>query len=89
MATVPDFWGEIEPAEVRTPAAMMREQASLLGAKTGYAVEGRVNTETQGGEFYHSFNLVVPALDHYTYRLFRVHHGVSFSQLVPRQNSGT
>jgi hypothetical protein len=48
MATVPDFWGEIEPAEVRTPAAMMREQASLLGAKTGYAVEGRVNTETQG-----------------------------------------
>lgn len=77
MATVPEFRGEIESAEVRTPVAMMREQASLLGAKTRYAIEGKIETEIQEGEFYHSFNLVVPALDHFMYLLFRVHHGVS------------
>jgi hypothetical protein len=62
--------------DVDTPARMMREQASLLGRKTENVVEATVDTTTNRGDFVHSFDLVVPALDHYTYELFRIRHGV-------------
>ena len=77
MDTQTDFWGEIAPAEVRTPAAIMREQAALLGAKTRYLIEAVVETEVSGSRFIHRFNLVVPAMDNYKYELFKVYHGVS------------
>ena len=76
MATQPDLWGEIQVAVVRTPAAILREQAALLGQKTGYTIHGKVETETSGTDFYHYFKLVVPALDDYTYELLRVKHSI-------------
>jgi len=78
MATRTDFWGDIEPAQVRTPAAILREQAALLGTKTQNLVEARVETDIdQWHEFNHRFLLVVPALSNYSYQLFRVEHGVN------------
>ena len=74
MATQPDFWGDIEFESIVTPAKILREQASLLGKKTQNMVEANVRTQTFRGLFYHSFNLVVPTLDNYTYELFKISH---------------
>jgi hypothetical protein len=77
MATQTDFWGDISPAEpVRTPVAILREQAALLGSKTQNVVEAKVST-IAGERFFHSFNLVVPALGNYAYQLFVIGTGVS------------
>jgi hypothetical protein len=75
MATQTDLWGDIQPLAVRTPVSILRQQAALLGNKTQNMVEAKVRSVVEAGEFYHSFNLVVPSLDSYTYRLFAVHHG--------------
>jgi hypothetical protein len=55
----------------------MREQAALLGAKTKNLVEASVSTYVIDGSILHSLDLVVPALDRYTYNLFTISHGPS------------
>jgi hypothetical protein len=75
MATQTDLWGDIQPSAVRTPVAILREQAALLGNNTQNLVEAKVETSGIAGNFIHSFNLVAPALDNYKYKLFTVHHG--------------
>lgn len=78
MAAQTDFWGEIVPAGERTPLAIMREQAGLLGTKTKNLVEATVNTNVDSyGRFIHRFVLVVPSLSNYKYELFRIQHGVA------------
>jgi hypothetical protein len=77
MAASTDLWGEIAATPIRTPLAILREQAALLGAKTKNLVEASVNTHATGDHFQHSFDLVVPALDRYTYNLFTIIHGPS------------
>ena len=62
---------------MRTPLVILREQASLLGSKTKNLVEASVTTHANGNIFHHSFDLVVPALDRYTYNLFTIIHGPS------------
>jgi hypothetical protein len=89
MAAQTDFWGEIVPAQERTPLAILREQASLLGTKTKNLVEATVDTSVDpNGQFVHRFTLVVPSLGSYKYELFRIEHGVaiypiSFASEVP------
>jgi hypothetical protein len=77
MAAQTDFWGEIVPTVVRTPIAILREQAALLGTKTKNLVEATVYTESYGAEFRHLFNLVVPGLNDYTFNLFTIQHGIN------------
>jgi hypothetical protein len=77
MAASTDLWGEIEATQIRTPLAILREQAALLGTKTKNLVEAEVNTSRSGETFNHSLELVVPALDNYTYSLLKISHGVS------------
>jgi len=78
MATQVDFWGEIGRAEpVRTPVAILREQAALLGSKTQNVVEVKVSPLALKGGFVLQFNIVVPGLDHYPYELFEIVTGVS------------
>lgn len=75
MAAQPDLWGDIKADDVRTPVAILREQAALLGPKTKNLIEAKVETALYSGyQFRHSFSLVVPALDDYTYELFSVRH---------------
>ena len=81
MATK-DLWGAVQVAGTQTPLSIMREQAALLGPKTDHLVEAQVETRAFGRMFVHSFNLVVPALDNYTYQLFQVGHG---AELYPVQ----
>jgi hypothetical protein len=72
MAAQTDLWGDIQAEAIRTPVSILREQATLLGPKTQNLIEAKVATTTELGTFFHSFNLVVPAQDSYTYRLFRI-----------------
>ncbi|SPE30838.1 hypothetical protein SBA3_1700005 [Candidatus Sulfopaludibacter sp. SbA3] len=82
MAAQTDFWGDIAPAQVRTPVAIMKEQAALLGKKTQNVVEGRVASAVHAQQFVHRFHLVVPALDGYTYELFRVAQEIDIYPLI-------
>src|SRR5208282_1331360 len=60
------------------PVTILRTQAALLGQRTKNIVEAEVKTAVSApDEFMHSFNLVAPALDFYTYRLFFVTHGLA------------
>jgi len=80
MATAAtDLWGQLDTSDVhRTPLSIMREQAALLGQKTGNVVEAKVVTEAQyNGYFFIAMDLVVPALDNYIYRLLKVTHPLS------------
>jgi hypothetical protein len=71
-----DFWGEIETTAVRTPLSILREQAAALGPRTKNLVEAKVQTTIYSGYLIHSFNLVVPSVDSYTYQLFQIEHPV-------------
>ncbi len=75
---IPDLWPEIEQSKVVPPVAILREQAAALGEKTGHLLEGRVDTRLdEGGKLIHSFYLVAPTLDNYSYRLFSITHGAA------------
>ena len=84
MAAQPDLWGEIVPAAVRTPLAVLREQAALLGPKTKNLIEATVTTSKDRflDQFVHHFNLVAPTLDGYKFELFRVTHGIALYPVV-------
>jgi hypothetical protein len=73
----PDFWGDIGVDTTVTPSMILKQQASLLGAKTNHLLEAEVRSTASSEAFFHSFNLVVPGFDNYTYELFRVYHGVA------------
>src|SRR5437879_4450707 len=85
MATQTDFWGQIQTEGIRTPVAILREQAALLGPKTQNLVEAKVQTHPLGSYLSHSFKLSVPALD-YVYQLFSVNHPVD--HLYPVEAGG-
>jgi hypothetical protein len=75
MAAMTDLWGAIEgPGVVRTPVSILKEQATLLGKKTNQLLRGRVRTQAYGREVHHFFDIVVPALDDYSYELFGISH---------------
>ena len=78
----PDFWGDIGVDTTVTPSMILKQQATLLGAKTNHLLEAEVRTRTSGSSFYHAFYLVVPALDDYTYELFQVSHGVELYPVI-------
>ena len=78
MAAHTDYWGDIGSEGQRTPLAILREQAALLGTKTKNLVEATVDTGVDSlGHFVHRFTLVVPSLSSYKYELFRIEHGVA------------
>ena len=75
-STIPDLWPDLEQSQVIPPVAILREQAAALGRKTNYLLEGQVRTANVGeGKFRHTFLIVAPALDNYTYDLFWIEHG--------------
>ncbi len=69
-----DLWGDFVAEPIRTPVAVLREQATLLSPKTEGLISAEVTTEVYDGEFIHAFELVVPTLQFYRYRLFEVRH---------------
>jgi hypothetical protein len=77
-----NLWGDLSTLErVRTPKAILEEQASYLGEATRGALVGAVD-QMGTGEFLFSFSVRVPALNNYEYSIFSVRHGI---ELYPAQ----
>lgn len=75
--TIPDFWPtDFGVGTVRTPAAILREQAARLGEKTRHLVVAKVEQSPRGNTFGFSFNLMAPALGSYRYVLFSIEYGI-------------
>ena len=76
-----DLWAEdIVTETVRTPVAILREQASLLGKKTQNVILAEVDSDVSR-EFKHNFNIKVPALGYYSYTLFTITHSIELYPL--------
>jgi hypothetical protein len=69
----PDEFGV---TETKSPAAILREQATFLGQMTKNLVIGQVGSESLNGRFYHNLYLVAPALGNYRYALVAVSHDI-------------
>jgi hypothetical protein len=78
-----DLWGDLITEPVRTPITILKEQAALLGSKTHQMVMADVKTEVDDEEFVHAFELVVPSLQYYRYRLFTVQHSITQYPVLP------
>jgi hypothetical protein len=72
---IEDFWPELAPALVVTPASILKTQATALSRKTIGLLQGEVRTWANEGNIYHQFVVVVPALENYRYSILRIHHG--------------
>lgn len=79
--------------DLRTPLAILKQQAAFFNEKTKPIVEAIVESTAStkrsafspiaGGEplVAHSFVLLVPTLDNYRFVLFRIRHGVAYYPL--------
>jgi hypothetical protein len=74
-----DLWpNDLGTVTTKSPVSILKEQASLLGARTKNLVKGAVagaHNSLVGGfpnTFCYAFGIVGPALDNYTYRLFTI-----------------
>ena len=81
---VKNLWGDLPSGEgIRTPLTILREQASMLGEMTNNLLEAQILTNQVSSEdMLHTFQIVAPALDNYTFNLFRVQHGVHLYPLA-------
>jgi hypothetical protein len=58
---------------LRSPAAILKEQAGFLGQATQNVVRGEVRLKDRGmGELSYGFSLVAPALNNYRLELFEI-----------------
>lgn len=80
MAThTTDFWpDDIGESEMRTPVALLREQAAALGEKTRNVVTAEVESESPSDDkfFTYSLYLVAPAI-RYRYQLLTIRHPIT------------
>lgn len=85
-----DLWAEDigGAVVVKTPVALLKEQASLLGKKTQNLVIGKVvsvpnmHDSESNKRITHRFYVVAPALGDYSYTLFSVSHGLDMYPLM-------
>lgn len=69
---------DIGHVDVKTPAAILREQASLLGDKTQNIVTAKVKKgESREDPFYYTFYLVASSYS-YQYKLFAISYGFKY-----------
>ena len=61
---VMDLWPQIEAVPVRTPVAILKQQAAMLGKHTNNLLEGRVATEAHPAGFLHRFRIRAPTLNY-------------------------
>lgn len=76
-----NLWGNLPNVEnMRTPNAILLEQASMLGELTNGLLNGQVKRLQDGPGFKLSFKIVAPALNNYSYLVLTVTHPI---QLYP------
>jgi hypothetical protein len=72
---IEDLWpDDLIEEEVDAPVVILRKQADFLSAKTKGMLTARVQTSADEGLLTHTFIIVAPSLDDYTYELFIVMH---------------
>ncbi len=68
-----DFWPTISETDANTfPLTLLKEQARLLGQKTGGKLQAELVTFPVGDSLRHNFEIVVPALGGYRFQLFSI-----------------
>lgn len=75
---MPSLWPDdiVAVSTAVQPVHILREQAAHLGEMTKGLVTGLVNTYASGESFIHTFSLICPSLDNYTFKLFDVNHRI-------------
>lgn len=71
------YWKIPAVDNLRTPLTILKEQAEALKDVTQGLLYGDVSTSTlERGLLRHEFEIIAPALNNYTYRLFSVTHSM-------------
>src|SRR5262245_22267290 len=74
-----NLWGNLGNISVpRTPLSILKEQAKILTQETSGLLEGRVFSSTVQYEdrFLHTLDIVVPALNDYSYTVAQISHDI-------------
>ncbi len=88
--SVKNLWGSIPvTGNIRTPYAILLEQASCLGEITEGLLIGKVVKNVENGKFRYDLNIVAPALNNYYYNVTTIIHGTEFYPLRLRSSDGS
>lgn len=71
-----NLWPDFVIETIKSPKAILKEQAGYLIAKTNNVLSADVETSHYKNDISHEFYVVAPALNNYRYRLFSVSHGI-------------
>ncbi|MGM4988385.1 hypothetical protein [Tardiphaga sp. 841_E9_N1_2] len=83
-----DLWGELPTAaDVKSPHAILLEQANALQDKTEGLLVGRVTRDTVNSEFMSRLAIVAPSLNNYSYSVATVVYPVNFYPLRAVSNT--
>lgn len=84
-----NLWPDFAVEPLKSPKAILKEQASFLMEKTQNILSAEVDTsQANDGKITHSFFVVAPALDNYRYKIFHVSHSVIFYPMSLTWNGG-
>jgi len=74
-----NLWGDLSDLEtVRTPQAILHEQAGYLTEATESALVGKVEVRNiVSSDFCYDLDVLVPALNNYTYTILTISHSVN------------
>ncbi len=87
--SVKNLWGSIPVSgNIRTPYAILLEQASWLGEITEGLLIGKVTKNVENEKFMYNLNIVAPALNNYYYNVTTIIHGIEFYPLQLRSSDG-
>lgn len=78
---IPSLWPDNIDVDVVPPIAVLRHQASELRERTKGLLEAEVRSwpsKQEQGRIIHEFQIRAPALEGYTYSLFRIWHNKDF-----------
>jgi len=64
------FWPDLPTEKVRTPHAILLEQASALAERTRGLLVGQVRRSQDKNNFVSNLSIVAPSLNNYTMRCF-------------------
>jgi len=82
-----DLWGDLPNVDdIRTPYAILLEQATLLTKKTRGMLTGSVSRTQDGVSFVNRLGITAPALNNYAYSVCAIQHEIA---LYPVIFSGT
>ena len=87
--TTTSLWGDLSAvAAIRTPAEILKEQGELLKSDTRGALFAHPVTGTEGSNFSIRYLLMAPALNNYSYEIFKATHDISMYPVVVRGADG-